>query len=129
MSEIVVGRTDHVVDVGLILAEHRAAIVVRVRIGVGIDVNETVVVGDELELHGEVGEINAVDTIHCLHDCRHSVGDRAAEELCVLACCGQRQAIGAHVRAGRGLRSCRADIEQIVRHGRRRIEHAPKWIG
>jgi hypothetical protein len=64
MTYIIVGRTDHGIDVGLVLVQHGEAIAVCVRVRVWIGVNDQVVVRDEVHVNGDIPLVNAVDAIH-----------------------------------------------------------------
>ena len=104
VTDVVVGRADDRIEVGLILAEHRAAIVICVRIGGGVGVDDQVIVGNQDHAHRHFALVHPVHAIHRDDDGGQAERDRAAEELRVFAGRGYGQAIGAQLRSRRRLR-------------------------
>ena len=64
VADVVVGIANDVIEIRLVLREQQAGVVRRVWVGVGVGVNEQIVVGDEHEANAGFGFANASDAIN-----------------------------------------------------------------
>src|SRR5262249_25314212 len=63
VADVVVGVPDHGVQVGLVLAQHLAAVVVGVGVRGPVQVDHQVVVGHQVHVHREVALVHLVDPV------------------------------------------------------------------
>ncbi len=97
VADVVVRAADHGVDVRLVLPEHRAAVVVRVRVRRGDEVDEEVVVRDERHPDRNLAFVDSVDPVHRRHELRGDAELRragAADGDGVLARRREREPVG-----------------------------------
>ncbi len=95
VPDVVVGRADDAVDVGLVLAQHGTAVVVGVGVGGGVGVDQDRVVVDEGETDGELALIDGVHAVDRGDDGGLPLGHGAAVEGGVLAGGGAGESVGA----------------------------------
>jgi len=88
MPDVVVGRADHGVDVGLVLTDHRVGVGIGVWVGRRIGVNER---GDQREPDALLHLIDPGDAVDRRDDRGLALRDGSAEERGVLARCRDRQ--------------------------------------
>ena len=99
VADVVVRVADDRVDVGLVLAEQLARVVVGVGVRGRVEVDQAVVVRDELEPDREVTLVDPGDAVHGGDERVVHEGDGAAVERGVLAVGREREPVGAELRA------------------------------
>ena len=99
MPDIIIRVADHTVYIRLIFAQHRKTIVIAIRIGRAIGINELVIIGDENHAGRDVGLINAIDPIHGRHNRRHGSFHSAPMVGGVFSGTGDRQVIDPQLRS------------------------------
>ena len=105
VADVVVGRADDAVHVGLVLAQHGAAVGVGIsgrglRAGAAQE-HQLVVVGDEHHAHSQLLFIHANYAVHGGHLAGHYASQGVAFGEGVFGGVGQGQAVGAQLRAAR----------------------------
>jgi hypothetical protein len=93
VPDVVVGRTDHRGDVRLILPQHRPAVVVGVRVGAGVGVDQIRVVGHEHQTDAHIALIDGGHAVDGRDDRGLPGSHRAAVERGVLARRGDGRAV------------------------------------
>ena len=78
VTDVVIRTADHAVDSRLILAQHREAIIIAVRIGRGVGVDQLVVIGHKLHADRDIILVYTANPIHGRGNGRHGELDRTA---------------------------------------------------
>ena len=84
---------DHVGQRGLVLRQHGATVVIGIRIGVCVEINNQIVIGDQVHLYAHFGHIHTVDPGHGRIDGGHGQGDGSSVESSVFARASQGEAV------------------------------------
>ncbi len=101
MADVIVAAANDGVYSRLIFEEHSSAIVVGVRVGSGVQLNQEVIIGDHFHTDGNFTFVHAIDAIHRSGKCCHNGCNRTPMESCVFARTGQSQSIGSQLTISR----------------------------
>ena len=78
VADLVVGGADDVVEVGVVLIEHRERVAIGVGVVGAVEVVDQALVGDQYEARGEVALVPGVDLVDARDDVRGDDGDVVA---------------------------------------------------